>query len=204
MAKASTSRPGPEPGPAPDLSYIAEQLRPLATPLDDLIPDPANARTHRDANLTAIKASLRVYGQRKPVVVNRRNGVVEAGNGTLQAARALKWTHLAVVFVDDDPSTAAGYAISDNRTAELADWDDAALGLLLREIETGDADLQAMLSQLAEDEELIPKDEEPAPVPDGAYAEQYGVIVICRDEAHQQEVYEQLEAAGHNCKVVVT
>lgn len=163
MAKASQKNPAPESGPTPDLSYIAEQLRPLATPVDDLVPDPANARTHGDANLTAIKASLRVYGQRKPVVVNRRNGVVEAGNGTLQAARALKWTHLAVVFVDDDPSTAAGYAISDNRTAELADWDDAALGLLLREIDTGDVDLQAMLSKLAEDEDLIPKDEPESP-----------------------------------------
>jgi len=37
----------------------------------------------------------RVYGQRKPVVVNRRTGIIEAGNGTLEAAVSLGWSHLA-------------------------------------------------------------------------------------------------------------
>ena len=139
----------------PNLCHIVEGLRGLAVPIDELIPDPANARLHPEANLTGIKASLRVYGQRKPVVVNKRNGVVEAGNGTLAAARSLGWSHIAAVFVDDDPSTAAGFAISDNRTSELAEWDTDALDKLLREIDTGDEDLQAMLSQLAEDEGVV-------------------------------------------------
>lgn len=156
-----------EPDAAPELFYITEQLRPLAVPIDDLVPDPANARSHSDENLTAICASLRVYGQRKPVVVNRRNGVVEAGNGTLSAARHLKWSHVAAVYVDDDPSTAAGYSISDNRTAELASWNDDALEALLRTIDTGDEDLQAMLSKLAEQEEIIPPDDDPTEPPDG-------------------------------------
>lgn len=139
----------------PDLSYIVEALRPLAVPVEELVPDPANARKHDDANLTAIRASLRVYGQRKPVVVNKRNGVVEAGNGTLAAAISLKWTHVAAVYVDDDPSTAAGFSIADNRSAELADWDTDALDKLLREIDTGDEDLQEMLSKLAEDHDMF-------------------------------------------------
>ena len=169
MAKKTTK--AVQQPPAPNLDHIAEQLRPLAVAIEDLTPDPANARKHGADNLTAIKASLRVYGQRKPVVVNKRNGVVEAGNGTLAAAIALKWTHVAAVYVDDDPSTAAGFAIADNRSAELADWDGEALDKLIREIETGDEDLQAMLSQLAEDEKLpyfeeqreIVEDEVPEP-----------------------------------------
>jgi hypothetical protein len=87
----------------PDLSPIAEQLRPLAVPCCELLLDPANARRHPEPNLEALKGSLRVYGQRKPVVVNRRTGTIEAGNGTLQAALALGWSQLAVVYVDDDP-----------------------------------------------------------------------------------------------------
>lgn len=155
MAKKTTK--AVQQPPAPNLDHIAEQLRPLAVAIEDLTPDPANARKHGADNLTAIKASLRVYGQRKPVVVNKRNGVVEAGNGTLAAAIALKWTHVAAVYVDDDPSTAAGFAIADNRSAELADWDGEALDKLIREIETGDEDLQALLSQLAEEQKLIPR-----------------------------------------------
>ena len=129
---------------APDLSHIAEQLRPLAVPITDLTVDPANARRHPERNLSAIEASLRVYGQRKPIVVRREGMVVEAGNGTLAAARLLRWTHLAAVVVDDDPVTATGYAISDNRTAELAEWDDEVLGRLLGELRAEEVDLQEL------------------------------------------------------------
>jgi DNA modification methylase len=137
--------------------YIAEDLRPLAVPIDELNEDPANARLHSQRNLEAIKGSLARYGQRKPVVANRQGNVVEAGNGTLQAARELGWTHLAVVWVDDDALTATGYSIADNRAAELATWDDEALARLLRDLDqaeelepTGfsDADLAAILTRL--------------------------------------------------------
>jgi DNA modification methylase len=98
---------------------------------------------------------LKVFGQRKPVAANKRTGAVEAGNGTLEAARALEWSHLAVVWVDDDPATAAGFSIADNRTSELAEWDTAALDKLLREVNTGnDPELDAMMADLAKSEGL--------------------------------------------------
>ncbi len=143
--------------PAPDLSRIAESLRPLAVVIGDLLPDPANARLHPEKNIEGIKGSLHVYGQRKPVVVNRRTGTVEAGNGTLQAALALGWTHLAAVYVDDDPATAAGFAIADNRTSDLSTFDKDALDKLLREVNTGnDERLDAMLSELATEVGIVP------------------------------------------------
>lgn len=135
--------------PRPEIGHIAEPLRSLAVPLSELTLDPANARKHPEPNLKGIAASLRVYGQRKPIVVNKRNGVIEAGNGTVEAAQTLGWSHVAVVYVDDDPVTAAGFSIADNRTAELAEWDEDALGKLLEELDTGDADLNEMLAELA-------------------------------------------------------
>jgi hypothetical protein len=135
-----------------DLSHIAEQLRALAVPIAGLVLDPANARTHPIANLEAIKGSLAVYGQRKPIVVNRRTNVVEAGNGTLVAARDLGWTHLAAVYVDDDPNAAAGFSIADNQSALLAGWDKEALDKVLRQIDTNDDRLRGMLDDLAKDQ----------------------------------------------------
>jgi hypothetical protein len=154
VATKRTSDPSDRPAGADvDLGHIAESLRPLAVPITGLVADPANARRHPQRNLDGIAGSLRVYGQRKPVVVNRRTGAVEAGNGTLEAARAVGWTHLAAVFVDDDPATAAGFAIADNRTAELAEWDAAALDKLLREAGTGsDEQLDQMFAELAREE----------------------------------------------------
>lgn len=127
--------------PAPDLSHIIEDLRPLAVPIESLTRDPRNARVHDDRNLGSILRSLERFGQRKPVVLNRRTGSLLAGNGTLTAALGLGWTHLAAVRVDDDPHTASGYAIADNRTAELAAWDDEVLAELLQELEGTDVAL---------------------------------------------------------------
>lgn len=167
--KVESAKPGEDP------TKIVESLQPLAVTINDLIVDPANAMSHSQENLDAIRGSLRVYGQRKPIVVNRRNNVVEAGNGTLTAARSLGWQRIAVVFVDDDPAVAAGFAIADNRTAQLAEWDEEALDKLLREVETGDEDLQEMLAKLAKEEDLpsfkektseIVEDEVPEPPAD--------------------------------------
>ena len=84
--------------------------------------DPANVRKHGERNLEAIKGSLAKFGQQKPIVVGPK-GVVVAGNGTLDAARALGWTKLDVVRTDLAGAEAMAFAIADNRTAELAEWD---------------------------------------------------------------------------------
>jgi DNA modification methylase len=118
-----------------DLSYIAEGLRSLAVPIDSLHIDPANARTNHA--LDRIAASLKAYGQRKPIIANKlQDGKIEAGNGTWLAAKErLGWSHIAVVFVEDDPATAAAYGIADNRLSELSQWDLDALGALVPTIE---------------------------------------------------------------------
>lgn len=108
--------------PKPDLTHISPDLRPLAVPLADLTPDPENARSHPEPNLTTLKALLTRYGQRKPLVVNRRTGRIEAGNGLFLAAHALGWEYVAVSHEDDEPAAAAGYALGDNRSAELSAW----------------------------------------------------------------------------------
>jgi len=115
--------------------------------------DPANARKHDEKNLEAIKASLRRFGQQKPIVVDSSN-VVRAGNGTLAAATALGWESINVVQTDLQGSEATAYAIADNRTAELAEWDESVLAASLSSLadvdETWLSDLQFSEKELAE------------------------------------------------------
>lgn len=115
---------------------IHDQLRGLATPVERLEHDKRNARKHSPRNLAAIARSLDEHGQRKPLVAQRvgERLVVRAGNGTLEAARSLGWTHLAVVVVEEGDKAATRYALADNRTAELAEWDDETLRELLGEV----------------------------------------------------------------------
>jgi hypothetical protein len=105
------------------INRIADDLLPLAKPIEQFVSDPDNARVHPERNMEAIRESLRLYGQVKPIVVRRENNVVVAGNGTLQAARELGWTEIAATIVEMNEVEAAGYGLADNRTAELAKWD---------------------------------------------------------------------------------
>ena len=90
--------------------------------VSELALDPKNARAHSERNLEAIAESLRRFGQQKPIVVSPDDTVL-AGNGTLAAAQRLGWTHIAAITTDLEGPDARGYAIADNRTAELAEWD---------------------------------------------------------------------------------
>lgn len=52
---------------------------------------------------------------------------------------------------------------------------------------------------------LPPLPEKSPGIPKGTrYKEQFGVIVICRDEVHHREVFEGLSGQGYNCKAVRT
>lgn len=96
--------------------------------------DPANAMGHPDENIEAIKGSLKRFGQQKPIVVDAK-GVVRAGNGTLRAAIALGWTDIVVTRSDLTGSELTAYALADNRTSQLGQWDMGVLGATLKALQ---------------------------------------------------------------------
>jgi len=104
-------------------------------PIGSVHADPANVRKHDDRNTSAIAASLARFGQQRPLVIDAR-GVVRAGNGTLEAARSLGWTEIAVVRTGLGGSEATAYAIADNRTSDLSSFDDTGLAEILRSLQS--------------------------------------------------------------------
>jgi ParB-like chromosome segregation protein Spo0J len=106
----------------------------------DLSQDPANARKHPERNLAAITASLRRFGQQTPIVIDKSN-VVRKGNGTLQAAIAMGWDSIDCIRTELTSSDAIAYAIADNRTSELAEWDEDVLAAQLNGLLADDPDL---------------------------------------------------------------
>ena len=135
--KSRSSAPSPtvssDTGTGPDLdAWIIPQLQQFAVPIESLTPDPRNARKHSRKNLDAIKASLRTHRQYQPLVVQRDGMIVRAGNGRLQAATELGWTHVAVMLVETaSEAEAIALAIADNWTSDTAEWD---IEILLDEI----------------------------------------------------------------------
>jgi ParB-like chromosome segregation protein Spo0J len=124
--------------------------------VDSIHIDPANVRRHPERNLDTIKASLARFGQQKPIVVDA-DGIVRAGNGTLEAARALNWGNVAIVRTPLKGSEATAYAIADNRSSELAEWDETGLAEQLRALQSEEFDLDAVGHSGDEVDALIEK-----------------------------------------------
>jgi hypothetical protein len=117
---------------------IASRLEPLLVPIQDVHPDPANPR--RVKRMDVLIGSFKRFGIRKPIVVNSRDGIIEAGHQTRHALLQLEATHIPVVYVDDDRLTATGYNIADNRTGEIvAEWDETVLASLLKDLKDEEA-----------------------------------------------------------------
>jgi ParB-like chromosome segregation protein Spo0J len=87
-----------------------------------LVFDPNNSRKHPQKNLDAIKGSLTKFGQQKPIIIDAKN-IIIAGNGTVAAAKELGWSTINAVRSELTGFMQTAFALADNRTAELAEWD---------------------------------------------------------------------------------
>jgi len=134
--------------------------------IKDLTPDPQNARLHDEKNLKAIQGSLKEFGQRKPIVITEE-GVIVAGNGTVEAAKRLGWTKIDAVKVPGDwtPEQIKAFALADNKTAELAKWDIKVLNAQLLEFAESEFDIEALGFELPQVLELQGGEEGELPPP---------------------------------------
>lgn len=135
--------------------------------VDKLLIDPSNARKHNRKNLDLIKASITKYGIQKPIVIDKKN-IVVAGNGFLEAAKELGLVEIPCVRSELEGIDRAGYAIVDNRSNELSDWDFDALAELKADLdleELGfdleDLDLGDIEPNTKPDYETMPKEMDP-------------------------------------------
>lgn len=136
--------------------------------LSSLTPDPQNARKHNKRNLDSIAASLDKFGQRKPIVVTH-DGTVIAGNGTLEAATSLGWKKISVARApeDWDDNTVRAYALADNQTGALAEWDDEILNAALEDLTSEGWDIAELGFDKAIEPEILSLEDAFASLPDG-------------------------------------
>ena len=121
------------------------ELRLETVNINSLTPDPANARKHDERNISAIADSLRLFGQRKPITVTP-DSIVITGNGTVRAAKSLGWTEIVIARTPVGWSweQIRAFALADNRTAELAEWDDKVLADQLLELDANGWELEEL------------------------------------------------------------
>ena len=106
-----------------------------------LIPYAKNSRTHDDAQVAQIAASIKEFGWTNPILVDGDKGVI-AGHGRLLAARKLGMAKVPTIELKDmTEAQKKAYVIADNKLALNAGWDTNFLSLELQELKDQDFDL---------------------------------------------------------------
>lgn len=125
----------------------------------DLVPYARNSRTHDDAQIAQIAASIREFGFTNPVIIDEDNGII-AGHGRVLAAQKLSIDKVPCVQVKGwTEAQKKAYVIADNKLALNAGWDEEMLALEFDELAELDFDLEMTGFTLAEIQDLMPDEE---------------------------------------------
>lgn len=102
--------------------------------VEDLIPYARNSRTHSDAQVAQIAASIKEFGWRVPILIDGENGII-AGHGRVLAARKLGMDEVPTIDGSDMTDTQKrAYVIADNKIALNAGWDEELLALEIQDL----------------------------------------------------------------------
>jgi len=131
-------------------------------PLDALIPYARNARTHSEAQVAQIAASIREFGFNNPILVDGDSGII-AGHGRLLAARVLGLADVPVIELAHlSAAQKRAFILAENKLTERGGWDAELLALELADLEAQGFDLEltgfeaAEIASLLESEEVEP------------------------------------------------
>lgn len=93
--------------------------------LSELKLDLTNLRGHGESEINLIVRSLTIFGQFKPLIVDKNSMQVKIGNGRLMAMRKMGWTECDCILIDWEDKK--GLEVIDNRLNELSSWQDKDL-----------------------------------------------------------------------------
>ncbi len=112
------------------MSHYEHAVRPIA----DLIPYAKNSRLHSDYQISIIAGAMKEFGFTNPVLIDEAGGII-AGHGRVQAARRLNLQEVPCIIVPGLSETQKrALVLSDNRSAELATWDNEMLAMELGDL----------------------------------------------------------------------
>ncbi len=124
-------------------------------PIDRLRPYERNPRTHSDAQVDQIAASMVEFGWTNPVLVDEQGGIL-AGHGRLLAARKLGLTEVPVIrFEHLSEAQKRAYLIADNQLALQAGWSEELLAAELAWLRDESFDLDVVGFDATELERLL-------------------------------------------------
>jgi ParB-like chromosome segregation protein Spo0J len=110
----------------------------------DLIPYANNSRTHSEAQVAQIAGSIKEFGFRQPVLIDKENQII-AGHGRILAALKLGLEEVPTIDASDMSDIQRRmYVIADNKIALNAGWDEELLMLEIEDLKGLGADVELL------------------------------------------------------------
>lgn len=171
-------------------------------PIQDLIPYARNSRTHNDAQVAQIAASIKEFGWTNPVLLDGTNGII-AGHGRVMAAQKLGETEVPTIELSHmDENQKRAYIIADNKLALNAGWDNEMLALEVADLKDAGYDLGLTgfsldeIAALNGDANIDEDFKEPID-------ESRNLLMIeCEGERELEKLYEEMQERGFECKIL--
>jgi len=103
-----------------------------------------NPRKLKDAAIEKVAMSLKEYGFRQPIVVDK-DRIIVVGHTRYRASKKLGFKEVPITVADNlTPEQINAYRIADNRTAEESEWDDELLAMEIKDLEAKDFKLDLL------------------------------------------------------------
>ena len=161
-------------------------------PVGSLKPYEKNAKKHPADQVEHIANSIREFGFRQPLVIDKDN-VLVIGHGRLLAAKKLGLDTVPCVRADDlTEEQIKALRLADNKTNE-SEWDFDLLGGELDDI--FDIDMEQFGFGLEDD------DDETAERKEVDFVETISVVIDCENEEEAEEIFEKLQNEGYECRI---
>ena len=189
------------------LFYLEGNMQVIEKELSWLKPYANNPRDNESA-VEPVAKSIKEFGFKVPIVATS-DGEIINGHTRFKASKLLGLEKVPVIIADDlTDEQIKAFRLADNKTGEIADWNES---LLIKELEELD-DLDYDMGQFGFELDLDDADEDGSDedgsddmgdIPDNiTVAEAFALNVIVKDEAEQAELYEELLGRGYEVKVV--
>jgi ParB-like chromosome segregation protein Spo0J len=172
-------------------------------PIDAIKPHPQNPR---QGDTGAIHQSIQTNGFYGTVIAQRSTGHILAGNHRWQAAQQAKAKTIPVTWIDVDDDHALRILLADNRTNDLATYNDAALTELLKSIQDDTGTLAGTGYDEKELDTLLQKLNQTETADDNSdqLISAYQIIVTCTNEQQQVNLLEQFAEQGYQCRALIS
>lgn len=155
----------------------------------------ANNPRRNDNAVEAVAESIRQCGYIAPIIIDE-DGEILAGHTRYKALLRLGYQEADVLMISEiTDEQKRKYRLLDNKTGEIAAWDNDMLMDEIQGLDFGKLDIDWSIEDFGNQEQGGFKREEID------LAESVSIVIDCKDDVEAEEIFYKLSREGYKCRI---